>query len=85
MINTATAAVNAAAVLGDAVIINTRAAVEHDCALGDAVHVSPGAVLAGGVRGGERSWIGANAVVTRDLPPRSIAVGAPARVLKSID
>jgi acetyltransferase-like isoleucine patch superfamily enzyme len=28
--------------------------------------------------------IGANAVVTTDLPPRSIAAGAPAKVLRTI-
>ena len=34
---------------------------------------------------GERCVIGANSVVTRDVPPRSVAAGAPARVLRSID
>jgi acetyltransferase-like isoleucine patch superfamily enzyme len=29
--------------------------------------------------------IGANSVVTRDLPPFSIATGAPAKVLKTIE
>jgi acetyltransferase-like isoleucine patch superfamily enzyme len=33
---------------------------------------------------GERSVIGANSVVTTDIPPASIAAGAPARVLKPI-
>jgi acetyltransferase-like isoleucine patch superfamily enzyme len=34
---------------------------------------------------GERSVIGANSVVTTDVPPRSIAAGAPARVLRTIE
>jgi acetyltransferase-like isoleucine patch superfamily enzyme len=34
---------------------------------------------------GERCVIGANSVVTTDLPPRSIAAGAPARVLREIE
>jgi len=38
-------------------------------------------VVAGGVRIGERCVVGANAVVTSDLPPRSIAVGVPAQVI----
>jgi len=34
---------------------------------------------------GEMSIVGANSVVTRSIPPRSIAVGAPARVIKQWD
>lgn len=49
-----------------------------DCWLG--AHV----VVTGGVRIGERCVVGANSVVTHDLPPRSVAVGAPARVVRTI-
>jgi acetyltransferase-like isoleucine patch superfamily enzyme len=38
-----------------------------------------------GVTIGERCVIGANSVVTKDLPPGSIAAGAPARVIKPIE
>ncbi len=41
-------------------------------------------VITSGVTVGERCVIGANSVVTGDLPPFSIAAGAPARVLRSI-
>jgi acetyltransferase-like isoleucine patch superfamily enzyme len=41
-------------------------------------------VVTSGVTIGERSVIGANSVVTTDIPPFSIAAGAPARVLKSV-
>jgi acetyltransferase-like isoleucine patch superfamily enzyme len=41
-------------------------------------------VITSGVTVGERCVIGANSVVNRDLPPYSIAVGAPARVIKQI-
>jgi acetyltransferase-like isoleucine patch superfamily enzyme len=34
---------------------------------------------------GERCVIGANSVVTADIPAFSIAAGAPARVLKQVD
>ena len=34
---------------------------------------------------GERSVIGANSVVTQDVPAWSIAAGAPARVLRRIE
>jgi acetyltransferase-like isoleucine patch superfamily enzyme len=42
-------------------------------------------VVTSGVTIGERSVIGANSVVTADVPARSIAAGAPARVLKAIE
>jgi UDP-2-acetamido-3-amino-2,3-dideoxy-glucuronate N-acetyltransferase len=38
-----------------------------------------GAVILGGLRIGEGAIVGAGAVVTRDVPPRSIVVGNPAR------
>ena len=41
-------------------------------------------VVTSGVTIGERCVIGANSVVTRDVPPGSIAAGAPARVLAKI-
>ena len=36
-----------------------------------------------GARVGTRTYVGANAVVSRDLPPYAVAVGAPARVVDS--
>jgi acetyltransferase-like isoleucine patch superfamily enzyme len=40
-------------------------------------------VVTSGVTIGERCVVGANAVVTTDLPPHSVAVGAPARVVRT--
>jgi acetyltransferase-like isoleucine patch superfamily enzyme len=42
-------------------------------------------VITSGVTIGERCVIGANSVVTSDIPPRSIAAGVPARVLRRIE
>ena len=42
-------------------------------------------VITSGVTVGERCVIGANSVVTGDLPPRSIAAGAPARVIREVE
>jgi serine O-acetyltransferase len=45
------------------------------------VYVGPGAVIFGAVTIGDDVAIGANSVVTRDIPAGCTAVGAPARVL----
>ena len=42
-----------------------------------------GSVVLKGVTIGKRSVIGANAVVTHDIPPYSVAVGVPAKVIYS--
>ncbi|MDX6682928.1 MAG: hypothetical protein QOG94_2967, partial [Solirubrobacteraceae bacterium] len=42
-------------------------------------------VVTSGVTIGERCVIGANSVVTQDIPPFSIAAGAPAKVLKAVE
>ena len=42
-------------------------------------------MITSGVTVGERCVIGANSVVTEDIPPFSIAAGAPAKVVKTID
>jgi acetyltransferase-like isoleucine patch superfamily enzyme len=48
----------------------------------DDVWVGGGATILGGVTVGRGSVIGGSAVVTKDVPPYSIAVGNPARVVK---
>lgn len=52
--------------------------------LGDNVWCGAHVVITSGVTIGERCVIGANSVVTEDLPPYSLAAGAPARVLRTI-
>ena len=51
--------------------------------LGDNVWCGAHVVITSGVTIGDRCVIGANSVVTSDLPAHSIAAGAPARVLRS--
>ena len=53
--------------------------------IGDNVWCGVNVVIATGVTVGERCVIGANSVVTADLPPFSVAAGAPARVLRTIE
>jgi len=50
--------------------------------LGDNVFIGAGAKIIGAIRIGSDVKIGANAVVTKDLPNGATAVGVPARVIK---
>jgi len=44
-----------------------------------------GVIILPGVKIGKNAVVGAGAVVSRDVPPNSIVVGNPARVLREID
>jgi acetyltransferase-like isoleucine patch superfamily enzyme len=46
--------------------------------------IGGGAVLCPQVEIGEEAFVGAGAVVTRDVPPRVVVVGSPARVLRDV-
>ena len=46
--------------------------------------VGGGAVLCPGIEVGEEAFVGAGAVVTKDVPPRALVVGNPARVLRPV-
>jgi acetyltransferase-like isoleucine patch superfamily enzyme len=51
--------------------------IEDDCWIGG------GVIILDGVRIGCGSVIGAGSVVTRSIPPNSVAIGVPARVVRS--
>jgi len=46
--------------------------------------IGGGAILCPGVEIGEEAFVGAGAVVTKDVPPRALVVGSPARVLREV-
>ena len=52
--------------------------------LGDNVIVYAGACIVGGIKIGNNVQIGANAVVTKDIPDNCIVAGNPARIIKHI-
>jgi sugar O-acyltransferase (sialic acid O-acetyltransferase NeuD family) len=77
--------IQAQSVIGDHVIINTGARVDHDCLVSSYVHLAPGVILCGNVTVGEGAFIGAGATV---IPGKKIGawstVGAGAVVTKDV-
>lgn len=49
----------------------------------DGAHIGIGTIILPGVTIGEGAIIGAGSVVNRDIPPYCVAVGCPARVVKT--
>lgn len=77
--------VNAGAVVGLNVIINTGAIVEHDCEIAAHVHVATGARLGGGVTVGTGAHVGAGATIKPGIRIGDWAiVGAGAVVVRDV-
>ena len=53
--------------------------------IGDRVWIGGGAIINPGVTIGDEAVIASGAVVTKDVPPRTVVGGNPARVIKTID
>jgi serine O-acetyltransferase len=49
--------------------------------IGDYVFVAPGAKVFGKIRVGNHVAVGANAVVTKDVPDNAVVVGVPAKII----
>lgn len=53
--------------------------------VGDQVYIGNNVIIMPGVTIGNKVIIGAGSIVTRDIPDNSLAVGVPARVIKTAD
>ena len=49
--------------------------------IGDNVYIGPGAKIIGNVKIGNHAAIGANCVVTKDVPDHAVVVGVPGRIV----
>lgn len=84
------AIVNTGAIVEHDCVLEDGSAVGPGAILGGRVHleqssfISAGAIVISRVRIGRETVVGAGAVVTRDLPPKVLAWGAPARVTRQI-
>jgi len=60
----------------------------HDLVKGPTIRrgarIGGGAILCPGIEIGEEAFVGAGAVVTKDVPPRMVVVGNPGRVLRAV-
>lgn len=70
-------------ILEDHVTIGHRAVV-HSAHIERGSLIGIGAIILNGVRVGHSSIIGAGAVVTKDIPPFSLVVGIPAKVVRQL-
>lgn len=77
--------VNCLAKVGKNVILNTGCIIEHECVLQDAAHIGPGAVLAGNVKIGERTFVGANSVIKQGIVVgKDVIIGAGSVIIRDI-
>ncbi len=53
--------------------------------VGDDVWIAEGATILGGITIGDGAVIGAHAVVTKDVAPRTVVAGNPAKLVKSLE
>ena len=70
----------------DTSVLSRRKFVEfgHPVRIGDDCWIGGNVVILPGVTIGEGCTIGAGSVVTRDIPPFSVAVGSPCKVRKTV-
>jgi len=77
--------VNVGVEIGNHVIINTNASIDHNCIIEDYVHISPNVALAGDVHVGEGTHIGIGACVIQGVKiGKWCMIGAGTVVLKDV-
>ena len=58
---------------------------KHPTEIGENAFIGSDTLLVAPVKVGDRAHTGAGSVVTKDVPPDTLAVGAPARVIKKLE
>ena len=73
-------------ILEEGVVLGHRV-VAHGCEIGRGAMIAIGAIVLNGAKIGEESIVGAGAVVTPHtvIPPRTLALGIPARPIRSLE
>ena len=70
-------------IIGTCVTIGGNKANDKVPIIEDSCYIASGAKIFGTVTIGRESFIGANSVVTRNIPPKSLVSGIPGKVIKS--
>ena len=68
----------------DAGLRRTKWEAARPITIEDNAWLGGGAIVLAGVSVGENAIVGAGAIVTRDVPPNTVALGNPARVVRSL-
>lgn len=77
--------VNAMAMIEDFCILNTGCIIEHECTIHQSAHIAPGAICAGNVKIGRRTFVGANAIIKQGVRiGDDVIIGAGAVVINDI-
>jgi serine O-acetyltransferase len=86
-----TIVVNSRAYIGDYSVLNVGVCIgrhpgdkELVPTIGKSVFLAPGVKVFGKIHIGDGCLLGANAVVTKDIPPHKMAVGIPAKVISDV-
>ncbi len=69
--------------IGNSVFIAHAVSISGSCEIGDGCFIGTNATVLPRIKIGKWSTIGAGAVVTKDVPDYSVAVGNPARIIRS--
>jgi sugar O-acyltransferase (sialic acid O-acetyltransferase NeuD family) len=64
--------------------ISPNAILLGKCAVGNLCRIGANATILPGIKVGDNSIIAAGAVVTKNIPPNSLAIGVPAKIIKSV-
>lgn len=79
------ATINIDTEIGENVIINTSASIDHDCVIEDHCHIAPGVRLAGGVRVGRGSFLGIGTVATPGvIIGENVTAGAGSVIIENV-
>ena len=71
--------------IGDFTEICPNVSISGNCKIGMNVFIGTGAVILPKIEIGDNVIIGAGAVVSKDLPDNSVAVGVPAKIIKYLE
>ena len=71
--------------IGDDVVINNSAVVDHECIIESGSHIAPGSILLGNVKVGRNTLVGANSVIKEGVEIGSnVIIGAGSVVLNDV-